>query len=199
VVAPTDAAAIPAPELSFVRSMADTGGAWQLHGEYSIWSGARLKDEAPYCLHEWHDRRVLPIPLSKTRPVLHCIAAGTPFEVAHLFGFWIVADVDTVWVDAASGEGQRCGLILGGAKGKPGDAACFWVCPRCGGLMARQSFAVPHQRFERFLDFAETQVRAFNADAALRACAECGAAHPPSYGFRAALDGEVERAARAAS
>jgi hypothetical protein len=189
---------IPAPELSFVRSMADTEGKWELHGEYSIWSGAPKPGERPYLLHEWHDHGVLRIPRAAARPVLHRIAAGTPFEVAHLFGFWMTVDVDTAWVDHSGPDGQRCALMVGGAKGKPGEAACLWVCPKCAAFLARADFVVPHQRLERFLAFAQDRVRAFNADAALRACPSCGAAHPRSYGFHAEHDTDDERAARQA-
>jgi rubredoxin len=190
--------AIPAPELSFVRSMADTEGKWVLHGDYSIWSGAQKPGEPPYLLNEWRDNGVLPIPPATSHPIMHRIPAGTPFEVARLFGFWLVVDVDTVWIDAAGVGGQHYALIVGGTQGKPGEAACLWVCPKCAALFARETFAVPRQRFERFLDFAEARVRAFNADPQRRACPSCGAVHPPSYGFNAKLDSDEERQARQA-
>lgn len=196
---PQNASAIPAPELSFVRSMADTEGKWVLHGEYSIWSGAQKPGEAPYLLHEWRENGVLPILRAETHPIMHRIPAGTPFEVAHLFGFWIVIDVDTVWIDAAGEAGHNYALLVGGAQGKPGDAACLWVCPKCAAQFARGAFAVPRQRFERFLEFAQERVRAFNADLQLRTCPRCGAVHPPSYGFDAKLDSDDERQARHAS
>ncbi|HXQ49943.1 MAG TPA: hypothetical protein VN802_02515 [Stellaceae bacterium] len=193
-----DASDIPAPELSFVRSMADTGGKWVLHGEYSIWSGPQKPGKAAYFLHHWQDDGVLPIPRAASRPVMHRIPAGTPFEVAHLFGFWIVVDVDTVWIDAPGADGHNYALIVGGAQGKPGEATCLWICPKCAGRMAGASFAVPRQHFERFLEFAEGRVRLFNAQTLMRTCPRCGAVHPPSYGFDASLDGDQEREARQA-
>ena len=42
------------------------------------------------------------------------------------------------------------------------------------------------------------RVRAFNADAQLRICPNCGAVHPPIYGFHAEADTPEERAAREA-
>ena len=60
-------------------------------------------------------------------------------------------------------------------------------------VFARESFAVPRQRLERFLDFAQGRVRAFNADRQRRTCPRCGAVHPPSYGFDAKLDSDDER------
>jgi len=191
--------AVPPVELSFIRSMRDTDGKWVLHGEYSIWSGGQRPDGPPYLLHEWREDGVLPIPRAETHPVMHRIAAGTPFEVAHLFGFWIAVDVDTVWIDALSDGGHHYALIVGGTLGKPGQAACLWVCPKCAAPIARAEFAVPRQRFERFLDFAQERVRAFNADPRLRTCERCGTVHPPSYGFDPALDTDNESKARHAS
>jgi len=186
---------IPSPLLSFARAMGDTDGKWQLRGEYAIWAGSRKEDE-PYLLHEWRDKRVVPIRRSSARPVMHRILGGVPFEVAHLFGFWITVDVDTVWIDAGE-DAKRCAaLIVGGTKGKPAKAECGWVCPKCGEIFNRAVFAIPHQHFERFLDFADERVRAFNADAALRKCPQCNAIHPPSYGFDAHRDGDIERTAR---
>ena len=195
---PQSASPIPAPELSFVRSMTDTDGKWILHGEYSIWSGARKPGEAPYLIHEWRDNGVLPIPPAATHAVMHRIPAGTPFEVTHLFGFWIEVDVDTVWIDAPGAGGQHYALIVGGAQGKPGEAACLWVCPKCAVRFASAEFAVPHQRFERFLEFAQDRMRAFNAQPQLRTCPGCGTVHPPSYGFDRNLDSDEERQARQA-
>jgi len=189
---------LPAPVLSFVRSMAETAGKWELHGDYSIWSGGRSAGTSPYLLHELCDKGVVPIRRPTTRPVMHRIPAGTAFEVMPLFGFWISVDVDTVWLDAANPEGQYCALMVGGTKGKPAEASCAWVCPKCAALFARDSFAIPRQRFERFLEFAQTRVREFNVDAKLRTCPKCSAVHPPSYGFFAAQDTSEEHAARVA-
>jgi hypothetical protein len=194
----SDTLAIPAPELSFVRSMADTDGKWVLHGDYSIWSSAQKPDGPPYRLHEWREDGVVPIPPATSHPILHRIAAGTPFEVAHLFGYWIAVDVDTVWIDAAGDGGQHYALIVGGTQGKPGEASCLWVCPKCATLFARESFAIPRQRLERFLDFAQTRLRAFNADPQRRTCPRCAAVHPASYGFDTTLDSAEERQARLA-
>jgi hypothetical protein len=95
---PENASTIPAPELSFVRAMTDTDGKWVLRGDYSIWSGAPTPGLPAFRLHEWREDGVLPIPVAETHPVMHRVSAGTPFEVAHLFGFWIAVDVDTVWM-----------------------------------------------------------------------------------------------------
>jgi hypothetical protein len=195
---PENAAAIPAPELSFVLKMAETGAKWVLHGEYAIWSGSRKRDEAPLLLHQAQENGVLPVPVAAARPILHRIEAGMPFEVAHLFGFWIAVDVDTVWLDTPDRDGHHYALMVGGAVGKPGEASCLWICPKCAAPLARASFAVPHQHFERFLDFADERVRQFNADETLRTCPRCGVVHPPSYGLDAARDGEPERRARQA-
>jgi hypothetical protein len=195
---PPDQSAVPPVELSFVRSMLDTDGKWVLHGEYSIWSGGPRPGEPAYLLHELHENGVLAIPRAQTHPIMHRIAAGTPFEVAHLFGFWISVDVDTVWLDALDEGGHQYALIVGGTQGKPGRAACLWVCPKCAVAFARAEFALPSQRFERFLEFAQGRVRAFNADVKLRTCPRCGNVHPSSYGFDPTLDTEDDKKARQA-
>jgi hypothetical protein len=190
------AATLPGPVLSFVRSMAETDGRWELRGDYAIWCGRRTAADDAWLLHEARDGGVLPVRRDGARPLLHRINAGTAFEVAHLFGFWITTDVDTVWVDAAGQDGQYAALMVGGSKDKPSQASCAWVCPKCAALFASASFAIPRQRFERFIAFAQDRVREFNADPARRTCPSCGNVHPVSYGFDATLDTADERQAR---
>jgi hypothetical protein len=129
---------------------------------------------------------------------MHRIIGGTPFVVAHLFGFWITVDVDAVWIDAGDHANQYCALVVGGTKGKPEKADCAWVCPKCGDVFSGSSFTVPHQHFERFLDFAQERVHAFNLDPKLRQCPACGSLHPVSYGFYVQRDTNEERKAREA-
>lgn len=176
--------------------MGDTPSRWERHGDYSIWCGGSASGSAVYVLNEWRDNRVLAVPRRDAHPVMHRIAAGTPFEVERLFGFWMSLDVDSVWIDTSVSGRQRCALVVGGTKGKPADAACLWICPKCGTPLARSSFAIERQRFERFLGFAQDRVRMFNADERVRRCPSCAAVHPPSYGFYMEEDGEAEQAAR---
>lgn len=190
---------IPSPTLSFIRSMGDTGGKWALRGEYSIWAGKPKSVKAPFLLHEWRNKKVLPIRRATARPVMHRIIGGTPFQVAHLFGFWITVDVDTVWIDAGDDTHQYCALIVGGTKGKPGKAGCAWVCPKCGDVFNDASFTIPHQHFERFLDFAQERVHAFNVEPKFRKCPACGSLHPVTYGFYTQRDTDEERKAREAA
>jgi hypothetical protein len=196
LAAAAGAAAVRGPVLSFVRSMAETDGRWELRGEYAIWCGRRAPDDAPFLLHERCEGGVRPIRRCDSHPLLHRIVAGTAFEVAHLFGFWIATDVDTVWVDAPGHGDQYCALIVGGTRDKPAQASCGWVCPRCAAHFAAASFAIPRQRFERFIAFAQDQVREFNADATRRTCPDCSNVHPLSYGFYQDLDTADERQAR---
>jgi hypothetical protein len=188
--------AIPAPELSFFQSMSETATRWERHGDYSIWCGGSAPGSAVYVLNEWRGNRVLAVPRRDSHPVMHRIPAGTPFEVEHLFGFWMSLDVDSVWIDTSVSGGQRCALVVGGMKGKPAEVACLWICPKCGEPFAQESFAIPRQRFERFLQFAQERVGIFNADERVRTCPSCAAIHPPSYGFYREEDGEAEQAAR---
>jgi predicted RNA-binding Zn-ribbon protein involved in translation (DUF1610 family) len=192
-------AASAAPELSFTVRMSDADVRWQRHGDYAIWCGNRKADQAGYVLHEWCDKGVIPIPGRTGRPIVHRIAQGTPYHVAHLFGFWIEHDVDAVWLESPGGDGaSNYTLMVGGAAGKPAETASLFVCPKCAAPFGRETVNTARQGYGRFIEIALERVRAFNADAKSRACPKCGAVHPPIYGFYADADTPAERAARQA-
>jgi len=190
----SSAAGIPQPLMSYTRSMIDPSSDWKLIGDYAIWSGNRRVPEEPYVLHELFDSRVLPVPVSTARAILHAIKGGTWFHVQHLFGFWMRADVDTVWVDAPGNDGHYYTLILGGSKGLPGTLSSAWVCPSCGTLLHQHSVEITKRRFEAFLNSTAAQVALFNGDNDRRVCPACNARHPASYGF---LNSEPRAAANA--
>jgi hypothetical protein len=191
-------AASGGPELSFVRSMKEPFGRWERKGDYAIWTGSRQADEPRVLLLELHDKGVVPIVKSDSTPLMHRIPGGVPHHIAHLFGFWHVADVDSVWLQAKQGDVEYYSLMLGGAAGRPAKDSCLWICPKCATLLVRHDFDTARNGFEAFLRFSLDKVRAFNRDAAERTCRSCGAVHPPAHGFYPDEDNDEERVARLA-
>jgi hypothetical protein len=190
--------AVRAPELSYVRRMEQATGGLQHHGDYAIWTGSRDPSQAPYVLHEWCDKGVLPIPHRTGRAIVHRVAQGTPYHVSGLFGFWIEHDVDATWLESPGAGGSHYALMVGGTAGTPSNTTCLFVCPKCAAPFGRLAIGTSRQGFERFLDEALKHVRSFNADAKARTCPQCSAVHPQTYGFHAEKDEPVESTARAA-
>jgi len=179
----TKAVHIPQPLLSYARSMVEPTGDWKFIGDYAIWTGNRLHAAEPYLLLEQKGRNVLPVPASSARAIVHPITRQTWFHVSRLFGFWIKADVDTVWIDAPGPGGHYYTLIVGGSENRPGGISTGWLCPNCGIIFGDREHDVSHRRFQEFLNETKTLVAQFNADESKRVCPGCGAAHPVSYDF----------------
>jgi len=186
------------PELGFDFDVTGPTGSWIRHGHHALWGTTRNADQPPYILHEWCDKGVRPFPTSGSKPVFHRIPEGTPYHIAHLFGFWIVNDVDAMLLTVPREPITHLMLVVGGRTGKPAEASCLHVCPRCAARFGAARFAEVQRGYDRFLDFALQRVRAFNPDPQLRTCPKCGAVHPPIYGFHEDADTPEERAARAA-
>ena len=186
------------PTLSFDVDVTAGDGRWVRNGNHAIWSGQREANQLPYVLHEWTERGVLPFPRRDENAHMRRVPAGTPYHIAHLFGFWIVNDVDTMLLNAKRGETDYYMLVVGGLTDGLREAACLFVCPKCASRFGEARFAELPRGYERFLDFALQRVREFNADSQQRTCPNCGAIHPPIYGFRAEADTPEERAARLA-
>jgi hypothetical protein len=184
------------PDLSFDFDVTQGGGKWVRRGNHALWCGSRASSDPPYVLHEWTDRGVRPFPVIGPKPVFHRVPEGTPYHVSHLFGFWVANDVDAMLLTVPRGEVAHHMLTVGGRTGKPAEATCLHVCPRCASRFGEASFAEVRSGYERFLDFALKRVRAFNADATLRTCPRCSAVHPPIYGFHEDADTPDARAAR---
>ena len=190
------AASSRGPELSYTRRLAEAPSGWQHRGDYVVWGGNRDGAQTPYVLHEWCDRGVIPIPHRTGRAIVHRIAKGTAYHVSHLFGFWIEHDVDAMWLESPDGAGTAYTLITGGTIGLPANVVSLFVCPKCAVQFGRETMSVQRRGFAAFLEGTLTRVRAFNADESLRSCPKCGNVHPPSYGFYADADDDVERNAR---
>jgi hypothetical protein len=186
------------PELAFDFDVTEPSGPWIRRGNHALWRATRRTGEPPYLLHEWCAQGVRPFPSSGAKPVFHRIQEGTPYHITHLFGFWVVNDVDAMLLTVPRGPLTHLMLVVGGRTGKPAEASCLSVCPKCAARFGEAKFTEVQSGYERFLDFALSRVRAFNADERLRACPRCGAVHPPIYGFHEAADTPEERAAREA-
>lgn len=186
------------PELAFDFDVTEPSGPWIRRGNHALWRGTRPAEEPPYLLHEWCEQGVRPFPSSGAKPVFHRIPEGTPYHISHLFGFWVVNDVDAMLLTMPRGPVTHLMLVVGGRTGKPAEASALHVCPKCAARFGEARFAEVQSGYERFLDFALSRVRAFNADERLRACPRCGAVHPQIYGFHEEADTPEERAAREA-
>lgn len=183
--------------LSYTRSMVDGTNDWRMMGDYAIWSGRRSIQETPHVLHELIGRKVLRVPASSGRAILHPIKAGVWFEIRHLFGFWMMSDVDTIWLDAPGEDNHFYTLCVGGAESRPGTISFGWVCPNCGELFNTNSLEAGGGRFVSCLETSEKLVTEFNASSANRTCPSCGNVHPESYGFYPERDLPIARQMRA--
>ena len=184
--------------LSYTRSMPDGTSGWRMMGDYAIWSGNRANGQSPHLLHELIGKRVLPVPIASARAILHPVKGGTWFEMRHLFGYWMMCDVDTVWLDAPGASAHYYTLCVGGADARPGKIAFGWVCPQCGALYNTHEFDAKQTRFEACIEAAEKEAERFNASEAARACPECKHVHPLTYGLFADRDSAGAKLAREA-
>lgn len=186
------------PTLSFDVDVTAGDGRWVRKGNHAIWSGRREANEPAYVLHEWTERGVLPFPRRDNNAHMHRVPAGTPYHISHLFGFWVVNDVDALLLSAKRDDTDYYMLVVGGLTEGLREATCLFVCPKCAARFGEAPFAELRSGYERFIDFALQRVRAFNADTTLRTCPKCGAIHPPIYGFHTEMDTPEERVAREA-
>jgi predicted RNA-binding Zn-ribbon protein involved in translation (DUF1610 family) len=123
------------------------------------------------------------------------VPAGTPYNIARLFGFWVVNDADALLLSAKRGETDYYMLVVGGRSDGLRQATCLFVCPKCAAQFGEAGFEI-RGNYGDFIAFASKRVRAFNAEASHRTCPRCGHVHPPTYGFHAEADTAEERAAR---
>lgn len=186
------------PELGFDFDVTAPSEPWIRTGNHALWRATRRASQPPYLLHEWCEKGVRPFPCRGTKPVFHRIPGRTPYHISHLFGFWVANDVDAMLLTVPRGPVTHSMLVVGGRTGRPADASCLHVCPKCAARYGEVRFSEVQSGYERFLTFALTRVRAFNANERLRTCPNCGAVHPLIYGFHEEADTPEERAAREA-
>jgi hypothetical protein len=187
---------MPEPSLSFDFDIGADREKWFRHGNHAVWCGNRAADQPRYVLHEWSEKGVHPFPVEGDKPVFHRVPEGTPYHISRLFGFWVVNDVDAMLLTVKRGAIIHHMLAVGGRTDKPAEASVLFVCPKCAARFGEATFDKVRAGYDRFIDFALTRVRAFNADAELRTCPRCSAVHPPIYGFHAQQDWPEEQVAR---
>ena len=175
---------VPQPILSYTRSMVEPTGDWKFVGDYAIWTGKRIAPVEPYALLEQRGKGVLPVPKSSVRAIAHPIPGQTWFHVEGLFGFWMKADVDAVWIDAPGQNGHYYTMVVGGAETRPGSISAGWLCTSCGVIFNDKAYDVSRRRFQKFLDDMEARVVQFNEKPADRTCPGCGTVHTATYGFQ---------------
>jgi predicted RNA-binding Zn-ribbon protein involved in translation (DUF1610 family) len=184
---------IPEPILGWTLQLADESGdarpgceRWQALGQHDVWLGRYPVGQPQLRVQELHQNRC--VEFAKPGYSMHRVAAGTPYRISHLFGFWHVSDADLTWLQFERSPLTLYVALAGGSTGLPGDQAVAWYCARCGQEIARQAFPRAG-RTGRFLTRGcQPAIEAFNAAVERRRCAACGWEHPPAYPF-SPLDG----------
>jgi len=177
------AAAVPTPDMSFVRLFGDASLGWQHRGQYAIWTGTSAQ-ESRYRLLERIGQKVACLELADGGPVFHRIGRGTPFTIENMMGYWLTLDSDAMWLDTPSEAGRYALLAIGGAAGKPATATVDWTCPSCGTAIGSRTVPIATAGFVAMLKTAEAAAAAFDADAQSRRCGACEMVHPPTTAMR---------------
>jgi len=172
----------------------DGPNGWHEAHRYLIWTGHFPPGAPATALQERTAGVTTTFPV-KPRS-LSLVAAGTPHRLTHLFGFWRISDCDMLVVRAELPEATYLCLYISSGPRHRTDRV-VWYCPQCGTELAPWSHDVQRFGAGAFWDRSLEAVRAFNAAAALRTCAHCGAVHPAAFGFDSDLDSQAEQEARA--
>lgn len=180
------------PDLSYDAPMGGDGS-WTHAGGYSIWS--KTVGEGESALDLW-EGRASQAPHPAAPYALHNIAAGTPHRLSHVLGFWRISQGDTIFLKVSEGTKVHYSLALTTGAPQYRVDRLAWYCRRCGVPLRESEFETNRLGLDAFWDWALVQVRAFNADASLRVCANCGDLHVLGYGVAAPLDTPDERSAR---
>jgi len=180
--------AIPEPILRYEVPFADALGnaepgcePWRAYGQHQLWIGRYPAGAPPLYVQE-----LLPAGLLEyetTEFLLHRVAAGTPYRVTHLMGFWHVADADLLWFQIPRTALTYYIALAGGRKNLPGNHRIVWYCGECAHEIYGETFEGVGDTGEFLSEIATSVVATFNADAARRRCPACGWEHPPAYPF----------------
>jgi len=180
------------PVLSYDVPMGGDG-TWAHTGGYAIWS-LTCGAASPLDLLERHGDRPVSIP---PKPyVLHNIAGGTAHRLAHVFGFWRISEIDTIFLKNT--EGAQINYTFTLATGSPHYRSdrVAWYCHGCHATLYEASFDTKRFGLDAFWAWALGEGRSFNADTKIRTCSTCGAVHGPAYGMSPDDDTPEERDAR---
>jgi hypothetical protein len=166
-------------------------GDWQEASRYHIWTKKYPLDAPALSLLERHTQGVARVP--EQSRVMHRVAAGTPYHIEHLFGFWHTTANDTVFLRTEIDGSVIYTLIV--ATTKIGIEKMEWYCPKCDHRAHGAEFQGRRYGLRAFWKHTTEEARAFNASAAT-ACANCGHVHPSAYGFDYRADNDDERKGR---
>ena len=154
---------------------------WRAYGQHQLWIGRYPTDALPLHVQELRPEGLLEY--ESRELLLHRVAAGTPYRVTHLMGFWHVSDADLLWFQIPRTELTYYIALAGGRTTLQGDHRIAWYCGECAHEIYRQDFERVGDTGRFLSEVATPVVQAFNADAARRRCPACGWEHPPAYPF----------------
>jgi hypothetical protein len=169
--------------------------AWQEASRNQIWSARHPAGAASLAVVE-----VLPegrVRLPERDRMFHIIPTGRPHRIEHAFGFWRTCGADALYVKTPYEAGVAYMLVISTAAESYQSDTLSWACLGCGHELSTLEIPTRRLHLRGLLERSLAAVRAFNADAAARTCAACGAVHPLAYGLEPEDDNDAERAARA--
>jgi hypothetical protein len=179
---------IPEPIMRYAVPFADVLGQaepgsepWRAYGQLQLWIGRYPSDAPALVVQELRPAGLLEY--ESTDFLLHRVAAGTPYRVTHLLGFWHIADADLLWFQIPRGALTYYLALAGGRTNLPGNHSVAWYCAECAREIYRQDFQGVGDTGQLLSEVATPVVQTFNADAARRRCPACGWEHPPGYPF----------------
>lgn len=168
------------------------GDDWKQAGHYWIWTRSFEAGHPELLLLQRIDGRVVTSPA--TPYSLHNVAAGTPYRIAGLFGFWRTSQGDTVFLKTTGESAVSYSLLINSASAAYRNDRVGWFCPHCGQTIHEAVIATRRLGLVAFWQEAGRLAEAFNADPVLRTCPGCSTQHPPAYGFGVSGD-DAERGA----
>jgi hypothetical protein len=128
---------------------------------------------------------------------MQIVLGGTPHRHRG-FGFWHINDKDELYLPLPAetlGEPGHFVIMMQMATGEESERY-GWYCIQCSTMLFEREYEIAEEGLDGFWDAMLQAVRAFNSDIKNRTCPECGAVHPPAFGWNPALDTPEEREAR---
>jgi len=137
------------------------------------------------------------VTVKRTPLVAHVTLAGTPHHTEFVYGYWHINDMDEIAIDIPPGPDRPGYVILmqGHPKGNEGDRIA-WYCEQCTELVYMSELVTGNLGFKDFFHWERVAVRAYNSDAKLRTCWNCGHINPLGYLAFATQDTPEERESR---
>jgi predicted RNA-binding Zn-ribbon protein involved in translation (DUF1610 family) len=179
---------LPEPILRYQVPFADVLGnaepgcePWRVYGQHQLWIGRYPASAPPLHVQELRPEGLVEY---ETREFLvHRVAAGMPYRVTTLMGFWHVSDADMLWFQIPRSALTYYLALAGGRTNIEGNHSVVWYCGECAHEIYRDDFARVGDTGRLLSQIATAVVEAFNADPARRRCPACGWEHPPAYPF----------------